>query len=218
MLTCGHASTHQPRRRPRGSARCEGEPATAEPIHRRSGTASTRRRASLGAHRVFSRRYRRPWTRMGRRPGRLGPQPASSRRAPRRLTRMGAVLLDTTVLIDVLRGRRTTIDRLLGLRTGGDTPCTSAVNVEEVVRGLLPREVDAARDLLEGLVVIKLGREEGVQAGDWRRTFARQGRTLSQADCLVAAAAFTTSARLATGNPKDFPMSELSVEHWPVSE
>jgi predicted nucleic acid-binding protein len=42
--------------------------------------------------------------------------------------------------------------------------------------------------------------------------------TLAQADCLVAAAALVVGGRLATGNPKDFPMAELAVEHWPVGE
>ncbi len=45
---------------------------------------------------------------------------------------------------------------------------------------------------------------------------AAKGRTLSQADCLVAAAAVGVGARLATGNPQDFPMTELAVDHWPV--
>jgi predicted nucleic acid-binding protein len=39
---------------------------------------------------------------------------------------------------------------------------------------------------------------------------------LSQADCLVAAAAIGIGARLATGNRKDFPMRELTVEEWPA--
>jgi predicted nucleic acid-binding protein len=42
--------------------------------------------------------------------------------------------------------------------------------------------------------------------------------SLSQADCLIAAAAVAVGARLATGNPKDFPMAELEVEHWPAGE
>jgi predicted nucleic acid-binding protein len=42
--------------------------------------------------------------------------------------------------------------------------------------------------------------------------------TLGQGDCLIAAAAMGIDARLATGNPKHFPMPELAVEHWPVGE
>ena len=55
-------------------------------------------------------------------------------------------------------------------------------------------------------------------AGTWRRAYATEGVTLYQADCLIAASAQRIGARLATGNPSDFPMDEVSVEHWPVGE
>lgn len=130
---------------------------------------------------------------------------------------MGAILLDTTVLIDALRGRAA-MERLRALRADGDTPCTCAVNVEEVVRGLFPRERQDADRLFDGLRLAPLGRVEGERAGTWRRDFARRGTTLAQADCLIAAAALGIGARLATGNPRDFPMRELAVDHWPVDE
>jgi predicted nucleic acid-binding protein len=129
---------------------------------------------------------------------------------------MALVLLDTTVLIDLLRGRRDAVDRLSALRDAGDAPGACAVNVEETVRGLRPADQEPARRLFRGLRIVPLGEPEGWQAGEWRRKHAARGRTLAQADCLVAAAALTAGGRLATGNPKDFPMRELAVEHWPV--
>jgi predicted nucleic acid-binding protein len=131
---------------------------------------------------------------------------------------MSAVLLDTTVLIDILRGRPDASRRLAGLRRSGDVPCASAVNVEEVTRGLRPSEEMAANALIDGLVIVPLGAAEGWRAGQWRRSYSRRGITLSQADCLVAAAALTAGGRLATVNPRDFPMSSLRVEHWPAGE
>ena len=125
------------------------------------------------------------------------------------------VLLDTTVLIDVLRGRPAA-RRVLALRTTGQVPYVCAVNVEEVCRGVRPGEEERVRRLFDGLRVASLGRREGELAAGWRRGFARQGVTLAQADCLVAAAAAAIGARLVTGNPKDFPMREIEVEHWPV--
>jgi len=59
---------------------------------------------------------------------------------------------------------------------------------------------------------------DGWRAGVWRRDFAAAGITLAQADCLIAAAAIGVKARLATGNPKHFPMAELGVDHWPAGE
>ena len=125
------------------------------------------------------------------------------------------VLLDSTVLIDVLRGRPAG-ERLIGLERAGDVPCTTAINVEEIVRGALPRETETVRRLFAGLDVLPIGRAEGWHAGEWRAHFAARGVTLSQSDALIASAAYLAGARLATGNPRDFPMTELTVEHWPV--
>lgn len=125
------------------------------------------------------------------------------------------ILLDSTVLIDHLRGRLA-VDRVDDVLRAGEVVTTTAINVEEVVRGLRPRERLAAQTLFEGLRVLPIGLDEGWRAGEWRRDFSSRGRTLSQADCLIAAAAVSAGARLATGNPRDFPMKELSVEHWPI--
>lgn len=78
-------------------------------------------------------------------------------------------------------------------------------------------EASVAR-LVDGLRVAPLGAAEGRMAGAWRRDFAATGRILHQADCLIAAAAVSAGAALATGNLADFPMPELRVEHWPVNE
>jgi predicted nucleic acid-binding protein len=128
---------------------------------------------------------------------------------------VGRVLLDTTVLVDVLRGRPAT-ERVRHLRAAGDLPWICAINVEEVVRGLRRGEELAARRLFAGIRQVPLGDSEGWQAGEWRREYATRGITLSQADCFVAAAALALGGRLATGNPRHFPMPELAVEHWPV--
>lgn len=125
------------------------------------------------------------------------------------------VVLDSTVLIDYLRGRPV-VERIRELRGRGDVPATTAINVEEVVRGLREPEVEAVRLLFSGLMVLPVDEVSAWQAGTWRRTFGARGITLFQADCLIAAAAHQQRAPLCTGNPKDFPMPELRVEHWPV--
>jgi predicted nucleic acid-binding protein len=129
-----------------------------------------------------------------------------------------SILLDTTVLIDVLRGRRRTVERLTALRQHGDVPYTTPISVEEIHRGLRATERVTATRLFDGLRIASIGRREGVRAGDWRRDHASAGMTLAQADCLIAAAAVTLGVPLATGNPKDFPMPELEVQHWLVGE
>ena len=130
---------------------------------------------------------------------------------------MGATLLDSTVLIDVLRNRPEAVTRLGRLLQSGEELCTSALNVEEIVRGIRgTKEQMGAENLFAGLVVISIDERVATTAGRWRREFSKRGVTLSQADCLVAGACAAIDARLATGNPKDFPMREIAVDHWPV--
>jgi hypothetical protein len=97
----------------------------------------------------------------------------------------------------------------------GDDVYVTAITAFEVTRGLKPREREPATRLFEGLLTADLGIGEGRLAGWWAQRYASRGRTLAQADLLIAAAAVGLGARLATANPKDFPMREASVEHRP---
>jgi predicted nucleic acid-binding protein len=126
------------------------------------------------------------------------------------------VLLDTTVLIDVLRGRPETIERLRSLRRQPGVPHTTAINVEEIHRGLRDDEAAAVDQLFDGLRVVEITRAHGELAGRWRRDHAAAGLTLAQADCLIAAAAVALGIPLATGNARHFPIRELDLQHWPV--
>ena len=121
------------------------------------------------------------------------------------------------MLIDYLRGRPA-VARVASLRDLGDVPATTAINVEEIVRGLKPNETAAAGMLFSGLVVLPGEQASAWQAGAWRREFASRRTSLSQADCLIAATAAAHGASLATGNPKDFPMAGLDVAYWPIGE
>ncbi len=131
---------------------------------------------------------------------------------------MAAVLLDSTAVIDILKGRPLASSRFVALDEAGDVPFVCAITVEEVTSGLMSREREAATELFEGLRIAPLGMAEGRLAGWWRRSHRRRGRTLSQADALIAAAALGIGARLVTGNPKDFSMRDLVVENWPVGQ
>lgn len=126
---------------------------------------------------------------------------------------MCALVLDTTVLIDALRGRPAAT-RLRDLAARREVLLTTAINVEEIVRGLRASEHSAADALFTAIRVLPVREPDARKAGAWRRDHAARGRTLHQADCLIAAVTSGIGARLATGNPKDFPMAELVVEEW----
>jgi predicted nucleic acid-binding protein len=91
-----------------------------------------------------------------------------------------------------------------------------AISIEEIWRGLRQIDEPVARRLFNGLRVAPLGAAEGIRAGTWRREFPDRGITLHQADCLVAATALGIGASIATANIDDFPMGEITVDHWPA--
>jgi len=130
---------------------------------------------------------------------------------------MARLVLDSTVLIDALRGRPAA-ERLAGPPRAGTEPWVCVVSVEEIWRGPRPGEEPTARRLFRGLRLAPLGVAEGIRAAEWRREFARQGVTLHQADCLIASAAVGVNASLATANTADFPMEGLTVEDWPAGQ
>jgi predicted nucleic acid-binding protein len=126
---------------------------------------------------------------------------------------MARLLLDSTVLIDALRGRAAAT-RVNSLRRNGTEPWVCAISIEEIWRGVRGAEEPIVHRMVNGLRIAPLGAAEGIRAGGWRREFSEQGVTLHQADCLIAAAAFGVGAALATANIGDFPMTDVTVEHW----
>jgi predicted nucleic acid-binding protein len=125
------------------------------------------------------------------------------------------LLLDTTVLIDVLRDRNGRRELLADLARAGYSLSTSAINVTEVCAGMRPGEEARTEAFLAGLDEYELGGREARAAGKLRMTWARKGRTLTLADAMVAAIAIEENCALLTDNSKGFPMPELRVYPLP---
>jgi len=118
------------------------------------------------------------------------------------------VLLDTDILIDILRGREAVRTFLFNL-TGRAVPCCSVISVAELYAGMRPEEKHATDVLLDALVIIPIVREIAEVAGRFKSRV--KNRRLELADCLIAATAFVEGAALATGNTKDYPMPEITL-------
>jgi predicted nucleic acid-binding protein len=112
------------------------------------------------------------------------------------------IVLDTTVLIDVLRGHRPALDYLRAL---GEPPACSELTRVEVIRGLRRREREAADALLRMLrwvpVDEPIARRAGALGERWRKSHA-----LSTVDLVIGATAEELGAELATSNTRHYPM------------
>ena len=122
---------------------------------------------------------------------------------------MAAYLLDTNILIDVLRQRNKRRDLLRQLAAGGGSIACSVITVGELYVGIQPQEKAGTEELLAELDHYDVDTEIARYAGLLKREWAARGRTLALVDMLIAATAILHKLVLVTTNAKDFPMSEL---------
>ncbi|MCL4286943.1 MAG: type II toxin-antitoxin system VapC family toxin [Thermoleophilia bacterium] len=114
-------------------------------------------------------------------------------------------LLDTSVLIDVLRGDEEAVGFLAGL---AEVPCCSEVTRTEVLRGVHSGERRAVARLFESLDWIVVDERTSQTAGELGRAWRQSHPGIDTADLLVAASAELAGAVLATANVRHFPMFE----------
>lgn len=113
------------------------------------------------------------------------------------------MLLDSCIVIDVLRGREAALAFVNGL---ADTPALSVITATELIAGIRnTRERRLIERLLEVYTVHHIGLEIASLAGDYVRQYGRS-HGVDPIDALIAATAKTRNLDLATLNLKHFPM------------
>lgn len=125
------------------------------------------------------------------------------------------LLLDTTILIDVLRARNDRREFLAGAVRAGHTLSTTTLNIAEIYVGMRPAEETRTERFLQSLQTFDITIGVARLAGKLKSSWARKGRTLSLDDTLIAATAIENHCALVTDNRKDFPMSELHLFPFP---
>jgi len=124
-------------------------------------------------------------------------------------------LLDTSVLIDVLRNRNRRRQFIADLVQAGHTLSSSTFNVAELYAGMRSGEEADSEGLLAGLELYELSGSGARLAGKLKNVWSQKGRTLTLADSIVAAVAIENGCQLLTDNQKDFPMPEIQLYPLP---
>ena len=128
---------------------------------------------------------------------------------------MAVLLLDTSVIIDVLNDKRGRNVLLRQLLEEGHTLACCPINITEVYAGMRPKEEAATENLLNSLQLFPITRPVAKLAGELKRDYSRKGTTLNLGDVIIAATALHNRLTLITDNVKDFPMSALSLYPLP---
>lgn len=116
-----------------------------------------------------------------------------------------SVLVDTSVLIDYLRGHPAASEVLERERSIA-TLHASEITRLEVLAGMRPAEEDATRALLSTLVWHPVDDQIAERAGALGRRWLPSHRGIDSADLAIAATALETGTALLTLNMRHFPM------------
>lgn len=117
------------------------------------------------------------------------------------------LVLDTSVLIDHLRGRPAAATELIAnALTRGDELWSSQLVRTEVLAGMRPAEENATRDLLRLMAWVDVDEMLAEAAGSLGRQFLPAHRGIEAVDLIVAALTMQLGATLKTTNVKHFPM------------
>ena len=116
------------------------------------------------------------------------------------------ILIDTSVLIDHLRGDEAARRALANAAQQGERLASSVVSRVEVLAGMRPEEEPPTRRLLSALDWISVDDEIAERAGVLANRFLRSHPGVDPVDFIVAATAEIHDAILWTRNVKHFPM------------
>jgi len=114
-------------------------------------------------------------------------------------------LVDTSVLIDYLRGHGGAAEALWRERTLSPLHASEMTRAE-VLAGMRPAEETATRELLSTLIWHSVDADIAEDAGALGRTWLPSHRSIDGADLVIAATVLRVDARLLTCNVRHFPM------------
>lgn len=130
------------------------------------------------------------------------------------------ICLDTTFIIDFLRGDKDTIAKAGEL--GQRQKCTTAINISEVLNGILlaktggAEQLEAFGEFLASIEVFGFDVEASLRASQIYSELTKKGEKVNELDCQIAGAALANHcSRIITRNSKHFArMSGIEVETY----
>jgi len=123
-------------------------------------------------------------------------------------------LIDTTFVIDHLRGDPAAHQRMAAAAEVGDEFLVNEVVVAEAWAGAHDDDDPDLELFFRFLEFVQPGPDTARAAGQWRANARSRGWTLSMTDALIAAAADSLDAVLLTRNLRDFALTPVRVETY----
>ncbi len=119
-------------------------------------------------------------------------------------------LLDTDVLIWVLRGNKEIIDKVLSLKDDS-VLSISVISIAEIYKNIFPSELTSTEDYLNQHIIFEVDPKIAKIAGLYWQQYSKKLKNLSLTDCLIAGTANVNNAILVSLNTRHFPMNDIQV-------
>jgi hypothetical protein len=117
-------------------------------------------------------------------------------------------LLDTDVLIWVLRGKKEIIEKVSELKEEAHLSI-SVISTTEIYKNIFPSELPATEDYLDQHIIFDVDQKTAKIAGLYWQQYVKQLKNLSLTGCLIAATANVNNLTLVSLNIKHFPMKDI---------
>ena len=123
-------------------------------------------------------------------------------------------LIDTDILIWVLRGNKQYIDLLEDLKDKSAL-AISTISIAEIYKNIFPSELVKTESLLDEFDVLDVTSSVAKQAGLYWQENKKHLINLSLTDCMIAGTAYVHNLTLASLNRKHFPMKDITLLKLP---
>ena len=125
---------------------------------------------------------------------------------------MAQYLLDTTTIIDHLRGDKKVNSYLEEIGNRGDIVGCCCINITETYTGMKDKEKEKTDKFIESLYYFGVTKEIAKLAGKIKQKYVKKGKTIATTDVIIAATAIEYGLILITKNVKHYPFSELEIK------
>ncbi len=113
------------------------------------------------------------------------------------------IVIDSSVLIDALHRKETSLKKIRELEKKGEILCTTQVNVLELFKGVCSptrseRGLEKVKKLLDAFVILSINEDTYEMFGELSAELRRRGAAIGDFDELIASIALTQEAAIVT--------------------
>ena len=123
---------------------------------------------------------------------------------------MSKILLDTDVVINLLKKENEFVSKFLSLHSKGAKFYYNPIVIAEVYAGAFDKEFGMIESFFSRLSCIDICKYTGIQAGKYAKEYKRAYNKISLEDYIIASTCKVNTLKIWTNNKKHYPMKDIN--------